>query len=97
MSFRFCNAPATFQKLVIFIISDLLCKSMTVYVDDFSTQSDEGSHLECVRKTLKRCKTTRLVVNPEKTYLAVRRGVLLGYVVNERGREPDPEKIVVIE
>ena len=49
MPFGLCNAPATFQRLVMFIFSDLLYKSMTVFVDDFSTQSDEGSHLECVR------------------------------------------------
>jgi hypothetical protein len=96
MHFGLCNAPATFQRLVIFIFSDLLYKSMTVFVDDFSTQSNTESHLECVREALKRCRMTRLALNPEKTYLAVRRGVLLGYVVSEKGREPDPEKIAVI-
>jgi hypothetical protein len=54
MPFGLCNAPATFQKLVMFIFSDLLYKSMTVFVDDFSTQLDIKSHLECVREALKR-------------------------------------------
>ena len=80
-----------------FIFSDLLYKSMTVFVDDFSIQSDKESHLECVREALKRCRMARLALNPENTYLAVKNGVLLGYVVSERGREPDPEKIAVID
>ena len=51
MPFGLCNAPATFQRLAMYIFSDLLYKSMTVYVDDFNTQSSVGDHLECVRET----------------------------------------------
>ena len=39
----------------------------------------------------------RLALNPDKTFLRVQRGVLLGYVVSKRGREPDLDKIVVID
>ena len=97
MPFGLCNAPAIFQHLVMYIFSDLLYKSMTVYIDNFSTQSSVGDHLECVRKALKQCRKVRLALNPDKTYLAVQRGVLLGYVVSEKGMEPDLEKIVVID
>ena len=96
MPFGLCNVPATFQRLVMYIFSDLLYKSMTVYIDDFNTQSSVGDHLECVREALKRCRKVRLALNPEKTYLAVQRGILLVYVVSEKGREPDPKKITVI-
>ena len=54
-------------------------------------------HLECIREALRRCRKVTLALNPEKTYLTVQCGVLLGYVVSEKGREPDPEKIVVID
>lgn len=37
------------------------------------------------------------MLNSEKNYLAVQRGVFLGYVVSERGREPDPEEIAMID
>lgn len=79
-----------------FNFSDLLYKSMTVFVDVFSTQSDVGNHLECVREAFKRCRNARLAMNPKKTYLVVQRGVSLGYVVSEKGRKPDPEKIAMI-
>jgi hypothetical protein len=96
MPFGLCNAPSTFQRLVMYIFSDLLYKSMTVYIDDFSTQSQKEDHLGHVRQSLERCRKVRMALNPEKTYLAVHRGVLLGYVVSKSGREPEPEKIKVI-
>ena len=39
----------------------------------------------------------RLALNPDKTFLGVQRGVLLDYVVSEKGREPDPDKIAMID
>ncbi|PTQ27291.1 hypothetical protein MARPO_0207s0002 [Marchantia polymorpha] len=76
MPFGLCNAPATFQRLVMYIFTDLLYKSMTALI---------------------RCRRMQLALNPEKTFLGVQRGVLLGYVVSEKGRELDPDKIAVIE
>jgi hypothetical protein len=80
-----------------FIFFDLLYKSITVFVDDFSIQLDADGHLGCVREALMRCGTAKLTLNPEKTYLVLQRGVLLGYVVSGKRREPDPEKITVID
>ena len=97
MPFGFCNAPATFQWLVMYIFTDLLFKFMAVLVDDFSTQSSASSHLECVSEALVRCKKMQLALNPDKTFLLVRKGVLLGYVVSEKERELDPDKIAVID
>ena len=39
----------------------------------------------------------QLALNPDKTFLEVHKGVLLGYVVSENGREPNPDKIMVID
>ena len=56
MPFRLCNAPATFQRFVMHIFTDLLFKFMAVFVDDFSTQSCTSQHLESVREALMRCR-----------------------------------------
>ena len=96
MPFRFYNAPATFQRLVMYIFTDLLYKSMTVFIDDFNTQSNSSQHLGCMREALVRCRQMQLALNPDKTFLGVQKGVLLGYVVSKKSREPDPEKIVII-
>lgn len=97
MPFGLCKAPTTFQKLVMFIFTNLLLKSMAVFVDNFNTQFSTSQYLESVREALMRCRKALLALNPDKTYLGVHRGVLLGYVMSEKGKEPDPEKIAVID
>jgi hypothetical protein len=47
-----CNAPATFQRAIMFVFSKLLLTTMTVYIDDFSVQSSVDEHLKWVRECL---------------------------------------------
>ena len=79
-----------------YIFTDLLYKFMTIFIDDFNTQSNTSQHIGCVREALIRCRKMQLALNPDKTFLDVHKGVLLGYVVSKNGREPDPDKITVI-
>ena len=69
---------------------------MTVFVDDFSTQNNASDHLQYVREALIRCRKMQLALNPDNTFLGVNRGGWLGYVVSDKGRELDPEKIEAI-
>ena len=94
--FGLCNAPATFQRLVMYIFIDLLFKSMTVYIDDFNIQSNSDNHMESVRLALVGCRNMRLALNPDRTFLGVQRGVLLGYVVSEK-KKSDPDKVAAID
>ena len=71
MPFGLYNAPATFQRLVMYIFTDLLFEFMTVFVDDFNTQSSTSQHLESVREALMRCRKAQLALNPYKTFLRV--------------------------
>ena len=48
-------------------------------------------------KTLHRCSEVDLVLNWEKCYFVVHKGVILGHVVSKRGIEVDRDKIEVIE
>ena len=67
-------------------------------MDDFSVygQSFEGclSNLEMV---LERCVKVNLVLNWEKFHFMVRRGIVLGHIVSDKGVEVDKAKIEVIE
>jgi hypothetical protein len=76
--------------------SDLLHKSMLVFIDDFSTLTSKIDHMVMLKACFERCRHYGIALNPEKIYLAVERGVLLGHVVSKKGKEPDPEKIEVI-
>ena len=45
MPFGLYNAPSAFQRAMSFAFSNLLHKSMTVFIDDFSTHSSAAEHL----------------------------------------------------
>ena len=64
MPFGLCNAPATFQRCMLSIFSDMIEKFIEVFMDDFSvfgnSYSDCLYHLALV---LKRCQETNLVLN----------------------------------
>ena len=69
------NAPATHQRLVMYIFTDLLYKSMIVFVNDFSIQSSSSQHLGCMREALIRCRKMQLAFNTDKTFLGVQNKV----------------------
>lgn len=71
MPFGLCNTPTIFQRLVIYIFTNLLFKFILVFVADFSTQSSASQHLECIRVTLIRCRGKKLALNLDKTFLGV--------------------------
>jgi hypothetical protein len=72
MSFGLCNAPASFQRCMMEIFSDLIEKVMEVFMDDFSiygkTFEDYMANLD---KVLKRCQMANLVLNWEKCHFVV--------------------------
>ena len=48
MPFRLCNAPATFQRCMMSIFSNLVEKVMEIFMDDFSVYgSSFESYLDC--------------------------------------------------
>ena len=96
MPFGLCNAPSAFQHVMGLAFSDLLHKSMIVYIDDFSTQSNREDHLPLVEECLIRCCKTGIALNPDKLFLGVKKGILLCYVVSKEGKQADPEKVEVI-
>jgi Reverse transcriptase (RNA-dependent DNA polymerase) len=64
MSFGLCNAPATFQRAMMGIFSNLIENAMKVFMDDFSvydTTFDEC--LSNLTKVLQRCEEVNLVLN----------------------------------
>jgi hypothetical protein len=72
MSFGLCNAPASFQRCMIVIFSNLIEKIMEVFMDDFSVYGKtlEGC-LANLDKVLKRCQMVDLVLNWEKCHFMV--------------------------
>ncbi|KAL4312564.1 hypothetical protein GQ457_01G022180 [Hibiscus cannabinus] len=59
MSFGLCNAPATFQRCMTTIFSNLNEDCLKIFIDDFSTfVEDFDNCLSNLEKVLIRCKET---------------------------------------
>ncbi|WZZ66228.1 hypothetical protein YC2023_077598 [Brassica napus] len=64
MSFGLCNAPATFQRCMMSIFSDLIEDVAEVFMDDFSVYGSSFSAcLSNLCRVLQRCEDTNLVLN----------------------------------
>ena len=98
MLFRLCNAPATFQRCMMAILSDLVEEIMDVFMDDFSVygSSFEGC-LENLEQVLTRCKETNLVLNWEKCHFKVEEGIVLWHKLSTHGIEADKAIVETIE
>ncbi|CAL8993287.1 unnamed protein product, partial [Prunus brigantina] len=97
MPFGLCNAPATFQRCMMAIFSDMVERFMEVFMDDFSVfGSSFDDCLHHLSLVLKRCRETNLILNWEKCHFMVRQGIVLGHVVSSKGIEVDKAKIDII-
>ena len=97
MSFRLKNVGATYQRAATTLFHDMMHRDVEVYVDDMIVKSrDRSNHLAALERFFERIRQFILRLNPKKCTFRVNSGKLLGYMVNERGIEVDPDKIRVI-
>ena len=97
MLFILCNAPATFQRCMLAIFSDLIEDVVEVFMDNFSVY--ENTYETCMSnlgRVLKRCEETNLVLNWEKYHFMVEHGRVLGSKISEKGMDVDKAKVEVI-
>ena len=98
MPFGLCNAPATFQRCMIAIFSDMVENFIEVFMDDFSVFGHSFDNcLHNLSLVLQRCKDTNLVLNWEKCHFMVQEGIVLGHRISAKGIEVDRAKVEVIE
>jgi hypothetical protein len=93
MPFRLCNAPRTFQRLMMDIFKDFLRYFLEVFIDDFAVFSNQEDHLEYLRKTFQRCRETNLKLHPGKCFFGMSSGILLGHIVGPHGLQVDMDKV----
>ncbi|KAL4379450.1 hypothetical protein GQ457_02G043250 [Hibiscus cannabinus] len=98
MPFGLCNAPATFQRCMLAIFSDMVEEFLEVFMDDFSASGETfDSCLGNLAKVLKWCEEADLVLNWEKCHFLVNEGTILGHKISSKGIEVDKAKVEVIE
>nr|CAN61491.1 hypothetical protein VITISV_001646 [Vitis vinifera] len=97
MSFGLCNAPATFQRCMLSIFSDMVERIMELFMDDItiygSTFDECLVNLEAV---LNRCIEKDLVLNWEKCHFMVQQGIVFGHIISKQGIEIDKAKVELI-
>ena len=64
MPFGLCNAPATFQRCMMSMFSDLVEEVMEIFMDDFTVYRSSFEHcLNNLETVLQRCKDKQLALN----------------------------------
>jgi hypothetical protein len=79
------------------VFGEHIGRTVEAYVDDIVVKTRKASDLLSDLEITFRClKAKSVKLNPEKCVFGVPRGMLLGFIVSERGIEANPEKIAAI-
>jgi hypothetical protein len=97
MPFALKNAGATFQRCMWCVFGELIGCIIEAYVNDIVVKSKKnGDLVPNLKKVFAKLREHGVKLNPEKCIFRVPRGMLLGFVMSERGIEANPEKISAI-
>ena len=93
MPFGLCNAPATFQRYMMSMFSDLAEEVMKIFMDDFTVYRSSFDHcLQNLGTVLHKCQDKNLYLNWEKCHFMVTKGIIvLGHRISAAGLEVDQE------
>ena len=94
MSFGLKNARATYQRCMLKCFRDLIGQTIEAYFDDIMVKSKRADHLIAdLGQTFVKLWANGIKLNLKKCVFGVPRGLLLGFIISERGIEANPEKI----
>jgi hypothetical protein len=98
MSFGLRNTGATYQRCVQHIFGDHIRRTVEAYVDDIVIKTRKANDLvNDLRIAFDCLRANGVKLNPKKCVFGVPRGMLLGYIVSQRGIEPNPEKVAALD
>ena len=97
MSFGLRNAGATYQWCMLHVFGKHIGSTVEAYVDDIVVKSKQrGDLIQDLEIAFSCLCANKIKLNPEKCVFGVPRGMLLGYIVSQRGAEANPEKVSAI-
>ena len=97
MSFGLKNAGATYQRLVNRMFQKQIGTTMEVYIDDMLVKSTTVElHIAHLSEAFQILRNYNMKLNPAKCAFGVSAGKFLGFIVNHRGIEANPDKIKVV-
>ena len=97
MPFGLTSAPATLQRLMDTVLSELPWHKVMVYLDDIIVYSETWQeHLATIDEVLRRPRAAGLKASPSKCAFAQTSKQYLGHVVTREGVLPDPDNIKAV-
>ena len=97
MPFGLKNAGATYQRLVNRMFQKQIGATMEVCIDDMLVKSTTtGLHITHLSEAFQILRNYNMKLNPAKCAFGVLAGKFLGFIVNHRGIEANPDKIKVV-
>ena len=97
MPFGLKNVGATYQRLVNRMFQKQIGTSMEVYIDDMLVKSITSEfHIAHFSEAFQILREYNMKLNPAKCAFGVSAGKFLGFIVNNRGIEANPDKIKVM-
>ena len=97
MPFGLKNAGATYQRLVNRMFQKQIGATMEVYIDDMLVKSTTADlHIAHLSEAFQILRNYNMKLNPAKCAFGVSAGKFLGFIVNHRGIEANPDKIKAV-
>ena len=94
MPFGLKNAGANYQRLVNKMFQNQIRPSMEVYIDDMLVKSVKVElHVAHLAESFQVLKNYNMKLNPTKSAFGISAEKFLGFIVNSRGIEANPDKI----
>ena len=97
MPFRLKNARATYQRLANRMFQKQIGVTMEVYIDDMLVKSTTVElHIAHLSEAFQILRNYNMKLNTAKCAFGVSAGKFLGFIVNHRGIEANPDKIKAV-
>ena len=98
MAFGLCNAPATFQRVIQFVLRGLTWTKTLAYIDDVIVLGkDFTDHVTNLELTFQRFRQHNLKLKPKKCSLFHTETTFLGHVVSFEGVAVNPDNITKVK
>ena len=95
--FRLKNAGAIYQRLVNRMFQKQIGTTMEVYIDDMLVKYTTAKlHIAHLSEAFQILRNYNIKLNPAKCTFGVSAGKFLGFIVNHRGIEANPDKIKAV-
>ena len=97
MPFGIKNAGGMYQRLVNQMFQKQIGTTMEVYIDDMLIKSTTAElHIAHLSEAFQILRNYNMKLNPAKCAFGVSAGKFLGFIVNHRGIEANPDKIKAV-